>query len=167
MKYLIFTIILIISLTSCKKQELEPYYNGEPEECPYPCEQEEPPYVDGGVLPDTTDLGTSIIGQTWIIPQYKPDGFSTVTLSPPDTLIFNPSGGITWILPDTSVQVQYNLIPMSYSYKLEFLNSPRFGYCGANIAGNFLTVGAFFLVEFKNDGYIPNYGNFRITMERI
>jgi len=144
--YLVAVIVIVLSSTSCKKDDdFEPWVNV-PEQTDTTKWQDN--YTDGGTLPNNTSTGNVINGTQWILTKMVA-GFATTY--PNDTLDF---------ISDTEYKINggtvrnYHLasLPSSTNYDLSLYYLAPFGgsHYSANVGFYFVDDGEISNVEFHN-----------------
>ena len=127
-------IVFTIITTSCKKVEVEPYYEYEVGEYDPKKDVEEyyqnetDGYTNGGTLPNGGGTISNFLeGTTWVLVSYKKQGYAT-TNYPNDTIVFTTSTNYT-INGSTTLGGKYVLVkvPNTPAYNLTLQSFISFG----------------------------------------
>lgn len=142
-------VLLAISFTSCKKEEITPG-NYPPNEAPKPAPNDwQNDYTNGGVINNGTAANNELVGTTWVLTEHRQIGYTTYY--PNDTIRFisntqytiQNSSKRTYTL-STNVASTNKTLTLNYFYP--------FGgsHYSAEIGGMFVTDGVIISAVFKN-----------------
>jgi len=163
MKNTFYSVItLVVLLSSCTKEDYGQYHEV-PENPTEDTTSWEAAYQNAGTLPvNAVNDTNNLAGTTWVLTEYREGNFTTITLNPPDTLVF-----IQEHMYSYNGQIYtYGLYSSGNVWKLDLYDSMRFGYISGSIPGSFMRLGEFYLKKFYyND--IGMTGHVFITMIKV
>lgn len=148
MKKLLFLLVIAtLGLSSCKKDEYEPWVYV-PEE-PQDTSKWQDNYTDGGTLPYDTSNAPTIVGTKWVLIKMVT---AFATDYPNDTLEFISSNQYTINNGPIPRNYQLNSIPSSTNYDLSLYYFTPFGgsHYSANVGYYFIQDGVIDNAEFSN-----------------
>ena len=140
--------MLIILLTSCEKEEYEPW-TYVPENQDNDTTTWRDNYTDGGTIPYDTSTAPTLVGTKWVLTKMVT---SFATEYPNDTLEFINSNEYTINSGPIPRTYQLNSIPSSTNYDLSLYYFTPFGgsHYSANVGYYFIQDGVIDNAEFKN-----------------
>ena len=149
MKRIFFLLVLVLGLFSCEKQVIEPGTI-------------EPPVITN---PNPQDSSYSLVGQTWVVKQYRIGEMGLpLDMTPPDTIKFITKSKYTYNSMDPQ---NYGFYSVGTVYSLT-LNYTIFGYLTGNLNKVNLEMGYIIGGRFTDISIgVVNPPNYYLWIERL